>query len=710
MRPDTVLVAQRHVDVRYEENVSFGSAPTTLAGFLSELPFHTARIDFLAINQSQSTSFNRPELGLQGNSTLTTGVTGRFNWDAAGADTSLASRLPFGESKAASHFSFTGEIAHSNPQFLARNKGTAYIETFDANGGTSIALADQAWYVQQPSRVRPYARVAVRRSVLRAVARATLVWQTNVQSPAGARLAVTRSGIDPLLDVRRNGIELSEPVLWLTLLPLDQVGRYDGASRSTSGPTTASPRQARDGFGAFAPCCVPRVGSDARRVSRVLDAARHVGHRARGEVGSDGDLRFRRHLRERRAIFSPDTLKICRKRDTTFGGRSASSGSTIQCRRPSAMRFRARSTPTINDTGLPGDVADTIVAVDASGTSSRDERSRLPRRSRRARRHRRSAHRLHGRQQQARRRRHRSRQRAQLLERAARERAAAALRRRPERAERRHARRRPFHRHAVRSRPAAAAHAATGFWCACRSRRRPIRSTTSIGARCARLRLTLVSAQGQDAEVPVATADRRAAGRRRAVAGPEQPDAGRDRGHSPGRRVRHHLDDRHDRLERVGRVPAASGRRERGRAKGSAVPGHAHRDQRELAANPNGELAALPPRRGVFPFSRGPPVLHGVPAARRVGARRGARLGPGRRAADVLQGRPRREQLLHVPRAGERGADRRRRGPTSRSTSSGSSIFERRFSPRTSPGASTSIACTGVDSAIIAASPLPSAS
>ena len=61
---------------------------------------------------------------------------------------------------------------------------------------------------------------------------ATLVWQTNVQSPTGRRLVVTRSEIDPLLTFAGNGIELSEPVLWLTLLPLDQVGRYDGASRS----------------------------------------------------------------------------------------------------------------------------------------------------------------------------------------------------------------------------------------------------------------------------------------------------------------------------------------------------------------------------------------------------------------------------------------------------------------------------------------------
>src|SRR5262249_26789565 len=57
MRPDTLLTTERHVDVRYEENVSFGAAPTTLAGFLSELPVSHGTLDFLAINQSQSTSF-----------------------------------------------------------------------------------------------------------------------------------------------------------------------------------------------------------------------------------------------------------------------------------------------------------------------------------------------------------------------------------------------------------------------------------------------------------------------------------------------------------------------------------------------------------------------------------------------------------------------------------------------------------------------------
>ena len=59
MRPDTLLVggAARRRPLRGERFVR--PAPTTLAGFLSELPVSHGTLDFLAINQSQSTSFNR---------------------------------------------------------------------------------------------------------------------------------------------------------------------------------------------------------------------------------------------------------------------------------------------------------------------------------------------------------------------------------------------------------------------------------------------------------------------------------------------------------------------------------------------------------------------------------------------------------------------------------------------------------------------------
>ncbi len=635
MRPDTVLVAQRHVDVRYEENVSFGSAPTTLAGFMSELPVSHGTTRF------------------SGDQPVTEHVVQPPRPRAAGQLHAHDRR------DRAVQLGPAGAHHSRQPAAVRRIQGPVafFIQRRDRAQQSAVPRAQPGHRVhrdvrrerrhldrarrpgvveQQPSGVRQLARIPIRRSVLRAVTR------------GDARLADERSESDRTPARRESQRDRSAAHVRRQRDRAQRAGAVAHAPAARPGRPLRR-RDAKLQMDRQQPRCrglapvsqhsngaqLDRSGSHARRVSAVLDAARHVGDRARVEVGSDGDLGLRRHLRERRAIFAGHTQGFRKRHDVQWeatrwvrqpdsGDRARSVFAILQrrdqrhrasgrLRRHHRRRRRVRS-------------------------ASRDERSRLPRRPRRARRHRRSAHKLHGGQQQARRRRHRHGQRAQLLERAARERADPAIRRRPERAERRHSRRRALHRHAVRSRPAAGADAQLG------SRARAVQDADRLAQRRQSAQGARASAHarvgagtGRRGAGPIA--DRRVAGRRRAVARPEQSDARRDRGHSSARRVRHHVLDRHDRLERIGRVPTASGHRERGRAKGSAVSGHAHHDQRELAPHPNGEPASLSPRRGVFPFSRGSPVLHGVPAAQRVGPRPRERLGAERRASDVLQGR-----------------------------------------------------------------------
>ena len=363
MRPDTLFARERHVDVRYEENVSFGSAPTTLAGFLSELPVPHGTLNFLAISQSQSTSFTRPELGLQGNSTLTTGVTGRFNWDLP-ALTSLASRLPSGKATAPSRLSFSAEIAHSNPQFLARNQGTAYIESFDQNGGTSIALADQAWlYSSLPA----YGHSLAARfggTFFEPARAATLVWQTNVQSAGGRRLSVTRSDIDPLLSLVGTGFQFNEPLLWLTLLPLDQVGRYDASTRTykwtDNSVGAGSSRRFRSIRTVLNSAGIDLTRGEFLEFWTLLDTSAVAPKSNPTFIFDFGDVS------ENTVAFAPDTLKAGAGTDTTFSGkRLAGFDDPVPAteRDPFSRAFNAA----INDTGLPGDVADTIVAIDGTG-------------------------------------------------------------------------------------------------------------------------------------------------------------------------------------------------------------------------------------------------------------------------------------------------------------------------------------------------------
>ena len=361
MRPDTLFRSERRVLVSYEENASYGASQTTLAGVVSELPVPHGTFTFAAVNQSQSTPFNRPQLGLQSNSTLTTGATAQFSWELPSL-TRFASRLPFGDTKTPSRLSVFGEIASSHPQFAARNQGQAYVETFDAGSGTTIALGDQAWYWSSLPAYGSALRNKFGGAFFEQRNASTLVWQTNVQTPGGARLTVTRRSIDPLLRFTGSGFEVNEPVLWLTLLPLDQVGRYDRASRQYQWTAGLPRREQR--FRSIR-TVLRSSGLDLTRGEHLefwtlLDTSAAARPKNPTLVFDFGDVS------ENSLTFAPETLTIKRtgtRVDSLFGGRKPQGFDRLDSERDAFSRaFNAD----VNDTGLPGDVADTLVVVDGS--------------------------------------------------------------------------------------------------------------------------------------------------------------------------------------------------------------------------------------------------------------------------------------------------------------------------------------------------------
>jgi len=361
LRPDTLFRAERRVLVSYEENASFGASQTTLAGLVSELPVSHGTLTFAAINQSQSTPFNRPQLGLQSNSTLTTGATAQFSWELPSL-ARLTSHLPFGDSKTPSRLSLFGEVASSHPQFAARNQGQAYVETFDAGSGTTIALGDQAWYWSSLPAYGSALRAKFGGAFFEERNAATLVWQTNVQTPGGQRLTVTRSGIDPLLRLTGSGIESNEPVLWLTLLPLDQAGRYDRTSKQyqwTAGLPTNTQRF-RSIRTVLRPSGLDLTRGEHLEFWTLLDTSFAARPKNPTLVFDFGDVS------ENSLTFAPETLTIKRtgaRVDSVFGGRKVQGFDRLDSERdPFSRAFNAD----VNDTGLPGDVVDTLVVVDGS--------------------------------------------------------------------------------------------------------------------------------------------------------------------------------------------------------------------------------------------------------------------------------------------------------------------------------------------------------
>jgi cell surface protein SprA len=361
MRPDTLFRTERRVEVRYEDNPTFAPTPTTLAGFVSELPVSHGLFALSAIDQSQSTPFNRPELGFQGNSMLTTGVTGQFAWDVP-ALTSLVSRLPFGDANTQSHFAVQGEVASSHPQFLARNQGTAYVESFEGTNGLDVSMGDISWdYSSMPAYGHTLNSGTFGSALFEPSHAATLVWQTNVKSFNGERRVVTQRDIDPLVSFSGTGAEFPETMLWLTLLPLDQRGAYDQASRAYhwTVPNQPTGRRWRSIRTVLRPAGVDLSGDEQLEFWTLVDTS--VTGRAKNPtlVFDFGDVS------ENSLRFAPDTLTITHPAnappDSTFAGKKVQGFDRLDTERD---KFSHTFNADVNDTGLPGDVADSLVVID----------------------------------------------------------------------------------------------------------------------------------------------------------------------------------------------------------------------------------------------------------------------------------------------------------------------------------------------------------
>jgi hypothetical protein len=372
IRADTLFRLPRHVDVRYEENPVFAGTPTTLAGVVSELPLPHGRLSFTAVNQSQTTAFTRPTLGFQGASMFTAGITGAFTWDAP-ALTNLVSRLPFGASKTPSRVSVQAELASSRPQFAARNNNQAYVESFESDGGTVIPVGDEAWSYSSLPAYGHTLRGQFGATLFEPANAATLAWQTNVRTPGGRHVTFTQSGIDPLLRFAGSGIETNEPVLWLTLLPLADAGAYDAATRQYRWTVANAPvgRRFRSIRTVLSPAGVDLTRNEHLEFWTLLDTT------AAGRATNPSLIFDFGDVSENALVFAPDTLTIRHNADGTtdslFTGRHLAGFDSLDTERdPFSRSFNSD----VNDTGLPGDVVDTLVVIDGA-TVSRVVRARI---------------------------------------------------------------------------------------------------------------------------------------------------------------------------------------------------------------------------------------------------------------------------------------------------------------------------------------------
>ena len=373
-RPDTLFTRPRQVSVRYEENPLFAVAPTTILGFASQFALDNGQIGFTAISQQQRSNLNRPPLGFEPVGSLVAGVTAAMQWDAT-AISKLLTKLPFTATNTASRIALQGEFAMSKPQPNAA--GQAYVESFEGEAERTLPLFESSWYYgARPALGNSLASLGT--SVFSLARAATLAYQNNGVDYTGTTPQFTIQQIDPAVRVVGGGILPPEQLLWLTLYPLRTGGINDvvpGTStrrfawtvgdNSQLGPTPTGRRwrSMRTVLGAS--------GADLSRIENIEFFA--LVKSEESKVRRNPTLIFDfGDLSENSVTFSPETLTINTATradapaDSTYRGKRLVGYNRLDSERDSLSRaFNAAE----NDRGLAGDVADSLVVVNRTGTT-----------------------------------------------------------------------------------------------------------------------------------------------------------------------------------------------------------------------------------------------------------------------------------------------------------------------------------------------------
>jgi hypothetical protein len=387
-RPDTLFPQPRQVSVRYEENPLFAVAPTTILGFSSQFPLDNGQVAFTAIAQQQRSGLNRPPLGFEPQGSFVAGVTGTMGWEATALDRALGA-LPgraAGAGGARSRLALQGELALSKPQ--PNSAGQAYLDSFEGEAGVGISLAEASWgFGSRPAAGGTLAgRLGAGTLALNRAA--TLAFQSNGVDAAGNFVQFTIQQIDPAVRIVGGGVQPAEPLLWLTLYPLRTGGIFDfepGTGRRrfawTVGDqsmvgTTPAGRRWRSLRTILNPS-----GADLSRIETLeffVLVQSEAAKRARNPV-----LVFDfGEVSENSVAFAPETLTVRAPPraglapDSTYRGKRLVGYDRLDTERNRLSRaFNAVE----DDTGLPGDVADTLVVVDqVAGAGAPATRFRVP--------------------------------------------------------------------------------------------------------------------------------------------------------------------------------------------------------------------------------------------------------------------------------------------------------------------------------------------
>jgi hypothetical protein len=357
-RPDTLFQRPRQVTVHYEENPLFADTPTSIAGGTAELILDKGEVAITALSQTQKTTFNRPPLGFEPASALIGGISASFSFDADPLRR-LVSRLPWGETSVPARVSLSGEFAVSSPK--PNKAGQAYLESFEGEGGLAVSLEDRLWYYSSQPAIGGELATRLGANVLQLERASTLAWQSSGLDTNSRVVTYSIAQIDPQTQLFGAGVTAPEQLLWMTLYPISIRGLLDEETRTYRWrtPTAVAGRRWRS--------IRTQLGASGTDLTRAENLEFWVqiptAASARGInpvlVFDFGDIS------ENSVAFAPDTAMVRLNPtrasiDTLFSGSRVTGLDRLDSERdPFSRAFNV----TVNDRGLPGDLIDSITVV-----------------------------------------------------------------------------------------------------------------------------------------------------------------------------------------------------------------------------------------------------------------------------------------------------------------------------------------------------------
>ncbi len=353
LHPDSLFAQPGTVNVQYEEQPSFAAAPTSIYGLQTryDLGVHGS-VSMLGLLQSQGSNFTRPPLGFEPASNFVGGISGNFRFEPMGL-TRLLNALPLVKTAVPSQVTLDAELATSRPS--PNQTGTAWIETFEGEGGTFLPLSENSWGLgSRPASTHgldPATGIDPVSGFQDANA-ALLVWQNQISTSAGGYTQFTSQQIDPSIVQQGTG-QSFETVMWLYMHPDTEGGLppANGYQDRWLLPHNPGPR--------WRSMTLPlsTTGEDLSRVEYLEFWVFEDPKRTARAAGATLVFDFGR-VYEDAVSFVPTSFRVTAQGDTVYSGRRRIGEGTLQSERDTLTNSWNALT---NDTGIWGAVADTIL-------------------------------------------------------------------------------------------------------------------------------------------------------------------------------------------------------------------------------------------------------------------------------------------------------------------------------------------------------------